>query len=203
MRQPVMLPKMQINIGKTNTSRVLETDLILVSQILKNKFQYETGPYQGYTHDQKSYKWLAKLDWNISNVHKLSFTYNGLEASKDKPAHPSAIGRRGPDFTTLQFRNSGYEIENKLHSFGTEIKSNFGSNYANKLRVVYTMFRDNRNPFSAPFPVVNINKNNVRYIIAGHEPFSINNVLNQDAFQATNDFNIIFKNHTLTAGAFL
>ena len=189
------------NAGKTNTSRVLEADLQAVSNILKTRFQYETGPYQNYTLDQTNYKWLAKLDWNISQVHKLSITYNGLDAKKDKPAHPSAIGRRGPDFTTLQFKNSGYEITNKLNSFGAELKSNFDNGNANKLRVVYTMFRDNRNPFSTPFPVINISKNGVRYIVAGHEPFSINNVLNQDALQVTNDFNAYFKNHTLTAGA--
>jgi hypothetical protein len=124
----------------------------------------------------------------------------GLDARKDKPAHPSAIQRRGPDFTTLQFRNSGYEIVNKLESFGAELKSNFGSNYANKLRVVYTTFRDNRNPFSTPFPAVTISKNNVPYIIAGHEPFSIHNTLSQDAFQVTDNFNIFLKNHSLTIG---
>ncbi len=188
------------NTGKTNTSRVLEADLQAVSSILKTRFGYETGPYQGFSHDQKNYKWLAKLDWNINDVHKLSFTYNGLDAKKDKPAHPSAIRRRGPDFVTLQFQNSGYEIVNKLHSFGAELKSNFKGDYANKLRVVYTTFRDNRNPFSTPFPVLNIVKNNVPYIIAGHEPFSINNVLNQDAFQVTNNFNIYKKNHDITIG---
>lgn len=189
------------NVGKTNTSRVLETDLQQVSAILKSRFNYETGPYQQYTLDQKNYKWLVKLDWNINASHRLSFTYNGLDASKDKPAHPSAIGRRGPDFTTLQFRNSGYEIVNKLQSFGAELKSTFGADYANKLRVVYTTFRDKRNPFSAPFPVINITKNGVNYIIAGHEPFSINNRLNQDAFQVTDNFNMFFKKHTVTAGA--
>ncbi|MEP6952147.1 MAG: carboxypeptidase regulatory-like domain-containing protein [Ginsengibacter sp.] len=188
------------NAGKTNTSRVLASDLQAVSSILKTRFNYDTGPYQGFTLDQTNYKWLAKIDWNISSVHKLSFTYNGLDASKDKPAHPDAIQRRGPDFTTLQFRNSGYQIVNKLESFGTELKSNFGSNYANKLRVVYTTFRDNRNPFSTPFPAVTISKNNVPYIIAGHEPFSIHNTLSQDAFQATDNFNIFLKNHTLTIG---
>lgn len=189
------------NAGKTNTSRVLESDLIAVSSILKNRFNYETGTYQNFTHDQTNFKWLAKLDWNISQVHKLSFTYNGLDAKKDKPAHPSAIGRRGPDYTTLQFQNSGYEIVNKLNSFGTELKSNFKGNAANKLRIVYTTFRDSRNPFSTPFPVVNISKNNTRYIVAGHEPFSINNRLNQDAFQITNDFNLYKKNHSFTFGA--
>ena len=67
--------------------------------------------------------------------------------------------------------------------------------------MVYTRFRDTRDPFSSPFPVINITKNNVRYIIAGHEPFSINNILNQDAFQATDNFNVILSKHTLTFGA--
>lgn len=189
------------NIGNSNTSRVLEQDLIDVSNILQTRFQYETGPYQNFTHDQTNYKWLAKLDWNINTVHKLSFTYNGLDAKKDKPAHPSAIRRRGPDFVTLQFRNSGYEIVNKLHSFGAELRSNFQGNAANKLRVVYTTFRDKRNPFSAPFPTLNITKNGTMYIVAGHEPFSINNRLNQDAFQVTNDFNLYKNKHTFTFGA--
>ncbi|MEQ1553508.1 MAG: carboxypeptidase regulatory-like domain-containing protein [Ferruginibacter sp.] len=189
------------NVGQASTSRVLESDLIAVSNILKSKFGYETGAYQGFTHKQNNYKWLAKLDWNINNNNKLSFTYNGLDAIKDKPAHPSAIGRRGPDYTTLQFRNSGYQMVNKLHSFSTELKSNFKNNTANKLRAVYTSFRDKRNPFSAPFPTVNISKFGSRYIVAGHEPFSVNNNLKQDALQLTNDFNIYKKNHTFTIGA--
>jgi len=194
------VPQNSSNAGKSNTARVLEQDMIDVSNILKTRFQYETGPYQGFTHDQTNYKWLAKLDWNISSVHKLSFTYNGLDAHKDKPAHPSAIGRRGPDYTTLQFRNSGYEIVNKLNSFGAELKSNFKGNSANKLRMVYTLFRDKRNPFSTPFPVINISKYGTRYIVAGHEPFSIHNTLNQDAIQVTNDFTLYKKNHTITIG---
>ena len=189
------------NLGKSNTARVLQSDLDAVRTILKQKFGYETGDYQGFNYKQKSYKWLAKLDWVINSNNSLSFTYNGLDASKEKPAHPSAIGRRGPDFTTLQFRNSGYRINNKLQSFGTELKSNFGNKYANKLRLVYTRFRDTRDPLSAPFPVLSLNKNNVRYIVAGHEPFSINNILNQDAFQATDNFNIILPKHTFTFGA--
>ena len=189
------------NVGKPNTSRVLESDLQDVSDILKQRFGYNTGPYQGFIFNQINYKWLAKLDWNIAQGEKLTFTYNGLDASLDKPAHPSAIGRRGPDYYTLQFRNSGYKIQNKLNSFNLELKSNFGSKYANNLRVVYTMFRDHRTPFSTPFPVINIDKNGERYIVAGEEPFSINNILNQDAFQATDNFNVFLNKHTITAGA--
>jgi hypothetical protein len=189
------------NAGNTNTSRVLEADLQAVSSILKNKFGYETGPYQGYNLQQKNYKWMAKMDWVINSNNSLSFTYNGLQATKEKPAHPNAIRRRGPDYTTMQFKNSGYEIENKLQSFGAELKSNFGSKFANNLRGVYTTFKDSRSPFSTPFPVLNITKYGTMYIVAGHEPFSINNRLNQDALQLTDNFNIILPKHTITIGA--
>ncbi len=189
------------NGGNTNTSRVLESDLIDVSRILDTKFGYKTGPYQGYNLSQKNYKWIGKIDWVINSNNSLSFTYNGLDATKEKPAHPNAIRRRGPDYTTMQFKNSGYEIENKLHSFGAELKSNYGSRYANKLRAVYTSFRDKRNPFSAPFPVLNITKYGTMYIAGGHEPFSINNRLNQDAFQLTDNFNIILPKHNITIGS--
>jgi hypothetical protein len=189
------------NGNNNNTSRVLETDLIDVSNILKSKYGYETGPYQGFNLKQTNYKWLAKLDWVINENNNLAFTYNGLDATKEKPAHPNAIRDRGPDYQTLQFRNSGYEIINKLQSFGAELKSNFSNRYANKLRAVYTTFRDKRNPFSEAFPVLNITKYGTMYIVAGHEPFSINNRLNQDAFQVTDNFNIILPKHTITVGA--
>ncbi len=39
------------------------------------------------------------------------------------------------------------------------------------------------------------------YIVAGHEPFSIHNRLDQDAFQVTNDFNLYKRNHSFTFGA--
>ena len=80
------------------------------------------------------------------------------------------------------------------------MNSVFGSGMANNLKVGYTTFRDNRNPFSEPFPVLNISKNGINYIIAGHEPFSVNNVLSQNVFQITNDFNLYKNNHSLTFG---
>jgi len=189
------------NTGGLTTSRVLQKDLDSVSNILSRRFGYSSGPYQGFNLKQVNYKWLAKIDWVINDKHNLSFTYNGLDAKQEKPAHPNAVNRRGPDAITLQFRSAGYEMVNKLHSFGLELKSNFSDSYANKFRAVYTTFRDNRHPFSTPFPVLNITKYGVPYIVAGHEPFSIHNVLNQDALQLTNNFNVITAKHTLTFGA--
>ncbi|MEL6923343.1 MAG: carboxypeptidase regulatory-like domain-containing protein, partial [Bacteroidota bacterium] len=183
-----------------NVSRVEASDLQTVSDLLMQRYGYETGPYEGYIHATNSTKGLAKLDWNINSSNSLVLTYNFLDAFKEKPAHPSAIGRRGPDFTTLQFANSGYRINNNIQSGILEFRSLFGNKAANKLQVGYTTYRDTRDPFSDPFPVININRDGIRYIVAGHEPFSINNRLNQDVFQFTDNLNIYAGKHTITVG---
>ncbi|ELR69817.1 Oar protein [Fulvivirga imtechensis AK7] len=182
-----------------NESRVEESDFVAVRDALRS-VGYEPGPYQGYKHDTDNQKGIIKIDWNINNDHTLTATYNFLDATKQKPAHPNAIGRRGPDATTLQFRNSGYAINNKIHSGLLELKSRFSNKTANKLQVGMTKFKDSRDPFSAPFPVLNINKDGIRYIVAGHEPFSIHNRLDQDVFQVNNNFDIYIGVHSITVG---
>lgn len=182
-----------------NESRVLASDLMHVSTEL-GKLGYNTGAYQGFTHYSDSNKGIIKLDWNINDNHKLAFIYNFLDASKDKPAHPTAILRRGPDVNTMQFENSGYQINNKLSSFLVELNSKFSEIVTNKLQAGYTHFNDFRNPFSTPAPVISITKGGSPYIIAGHEPFSINNKLDQKVIQITDNLNIVKGNHTYTAG---
>jgi len=183
-----------------NVSRVSAEDLDRVSTVLMDRYGYETGAYEDYTHNTVNQKGMFKLDWNISNQHTLTATYNFLDATLDKPAHPEAIGRRGPDQTTLQYRNAGYAIRNLLHSGIVELKSLFGNKFSNNLQAGLTSFRDARNPFSEAFPTINIAKDGIRYIVAGHEPFSIHNRLNQDVYQFTDNFNMYFGDHTLTAG---
>jgi Carboxypeptidase regulatory-like domain len=186
-----------------NVSRVAQADLELVSKLLKDTYGYETGAYENFSLKTQNQKAIAKLDFNLSDNHNLSVTYNYLDAFKEKPAHPSAIGRRGPDFLTQQFQNSGYRINNVIHGVTADLKSRFGNKASNKFQIGYTAFRDSRNPFSAPFPVLNIGKDGIRYIVAGHEPFSINNVLDQDVFQITDNLNIYKGKHTFTVGASL
>ena len=182
-----------------NESRVLETDLMHVFTQL-GKLGYNTGAYQGFTHNSNSSKGIVKLDWNINDNHKLAVIYNFLDASKDKPAHPTAIIRRGIDANTLQFEKSGYQINNQISSFLIELNSKFSETVSNKLQAGYTHFNDFRNPFSTPAPVITITRDGSPYIIAGHEPFSINNKLDQKVIQITDNLNIVRGNHTYTVG---
>ncbi|VAW10014.1 Oar protein [hydrothermal vent metagenome] len=185
--------------GAINESRVLETDLMAVQSGL-SRLGYDTGRYEGFTYGAESTKGIFKLDWNINDNNRLAVIYNFMNASKEKPAHPTAIALREPSFTTLQFENTGYEINNKLQSVQLELNSTLSGEVTNKLQVGYTHFDDFRNPLSAPGPSINISKGGVNYIIAGHEPFSIHNRLDQKVFQITNNMNIFKGNHTYTVG---
>ncbi|MEK7257801.1 MAG: TonB-dependent receptor, partial [Bacteroidota bacterium] len=94
----------------------------------------------------------------------------------------------------------GYRINNKLYSGIVELKSIFGNKFSNKFQAGFSSFKDSRDPFSEPFPVLNIGKDGIRYIVAGHEPFSIHNRLDQTVYQVNDNFNIYLNKHTLTLG---
>ena len=183
-----------------NESRVLKADLAEVQSALAG-IGYNTGAYEGFTHDSNSSKGLFKLDWNINKDNRVSFVYNFLNASRDLPAHPTALGFRGPSSQMLQFENTGYQINNNLKSFLVELNSTLDENITNKLQVGSTHFDDFRNPKSAPMPAFRIQDGNGgNYIIAGHEPFSIHNKLDQKVFQITNNLNISKGDHNYTVG---
>ena len=185
--------------GAINESRVLESDLIAVREALL-AVGYDPGAYEGFTHQAESTKGIFKLDWNINDNNRLAVIYNFLNASKEKPAHPTAIGFRGPNASTLQFENSGYEINNELKSIQIELNSTLSENTSNKFQFGYTHFNDYRNPFSTPAPSINIYKDGSPYIIVGHEPFSVNNRLDQKVLQFSNNLNFFKGDHTYTIG---
>ncbi len=191
--------------GAVNESSVLASDLQLVSNILSQidlgggNF-YNPGAFEGFTFDAKSSKGILKLDWNINKNNRLAFIYNFLRASKEKPAHPTGLGFRGPSAATLQFQNAGYQINNNINSFLIELNSTINEATTNKLQVGYTHFDDFRNPLSTPAPSITIQNNGTNYIIAGHEPFSIHNKLDQKVLQLTNNMHFFEGDHIYTVG---
>lgn len=186
--------------GAINESRVLDQDLIDVQTGLLS-IGYDPGAYEGYTHTTESTKGILKLDWNINDNNRLAFIYNFLDASKEKPAHPTALGFRGPNSQILQFENSGYQINNKINSYLVELNSTITDNVTNKFQWGYTHFDDFRNPMSSPMPAFRIQDGaGANYIVAGHEPFSIHNRLDQKVAQVTNNLNVIQGSHNFTIG---
>jgi carboxypeptidase family protein/TonB-dependent receptor-like protein len=185
-------------------SRVRAEIMDSIRNRMMQEYGYDPGPYQGYIDETNNDKVLAKLDWNINDNNNLSFRYNFLDAKRDLPPHPFVLSfantGRGPNESSLPFRNSGYAINNQLHSFALEVNSR-SSGFANRFFASYNRFRDFRQPFSAPFPTIEIGEAGVTYTTLGHEPFSIHNILDQDVWQLTNNFTVFQGKHSLTLGA--
>ena len=185
-------------------SRVQAATMDAIRQRLIDQYEYDPGPYEGYIHETDNNKIIAKLDWNINENNNLSFRYNFLDAKRDQGPHPFAISYngtgRGPNASSLPFYKSGYAINNDLNSFALELNSR-STRFANRFFASYNRFRDFRAPFSEDFPTIQIGQDGVTYTTAGHEPFSIHNVLDQDVYQLTNNFSLFRGPHTLTLGA--
>jgi hypothetical protein len=184
-------------------SRVDAAIMDSIRQRMKNVYGYETGPYENYIHNTDNDKILFKLDWNINDNNSLTFRYNFLDARRDLGPHPFVLSfansGRGPNETSLPFRNSGYRINNELNSFAMELNSR-SQNWSNRFFASYNRFRDFREPFSEPFPTIEVGEGGVTYTTIGHEPFSIHNILDQDVLQLTNNFSMYKGNHVLTFG---
>ena len=189
------------NKGQSNVTTVSEDSIRMVQARYKDYWGYNTGAYQGYTHQKKNYKILAKIDWNISKNSNFTIRYNMLHSWMDQLPHPTAIIGRGPTSYRLPFQNSSYRIFNNVQSIVAELNSIFSNKVANKIITGFTAFRDYRVPFSKPFPVVDIfNQNGQLAITAGSEMFSTHNVLNQNVFQFSDNLNYYSNKHTITGG---
>lgn len=185
-------------------SRVESSVMDEIRQRMITVYGYDPGPYQGFILQTKNKKLLAKLDWNVNDNNNLSFRYSFLDAEQQKPPHPFAISfnntGRGPDQTSLPFKQSGYRMNNELNSLVLELNSRYET-FSNRFFVSYNRFRDFRNPNSSPFPTIEIAQDGITYTTVGHEPFSIHNILDQNVLQITNNFSYFLGNHVVTVGA--
>ena len=189
---------------KFGESRVDADVMDSIRERMMDVYNYDTGPYQGYLHKTENDKLLLKLDWNINDSHNLTFRYNMLDAVRDLPPHGFVLSfhntGRGPNSSSLPFKNSGYAINNDLDSYALELNSLFKGKAANRFFFSYNKFRDFRVPFSEDFPTIEIGENGVTYTTLGHEPFSIHNILDQDVLQITDNFSYYLNDHAITAG---
>jgi hypothetical protein len=187
-------------------SRVEQSVLDQISDRMATVYNYATGPYSGFVNETNSNKVLLKVDWNVSSNHNIMFRYNRLDAERGLPPHPFVLSifdsGRGPNSSSLPSQNSGYQINNELNSYAFEWNARASEGkWANRFFASYNRFRDYRNANSVPFPTLEIAEDGVTYTTVGHEPFSIENNLDTDVWQFTNDFTYFTGRHSLTLGA--
>ena len=150
--------------------------------ILKTKYGYDAGVYDNRPNFvTKNRKLLAKIDWNISNKHKLTLKYSDFKGSDQSPLNGSSVpnsGVGGYKITnpvngkvsgsssrlvnnrnsnkSIGFSNSDYATDHIVKSATLELNSNFTSKVSNQLLLAYTHINDLRNSPAGIFPTIEI-----------------------------------------------
>jgi hypothetical protein len=206
--------------GLGTVSTTPAADLQAVSDYLKNNFGYETGSYDNFPNfANANRKFLAKIDWNISNAHKFTLKYTDFQNTNDQIVNATSIpngggfsvtGRSGTlsrlpysrfSNNAMGFANSKYIFKDIVKTGTAELNSNFGGNMSNQFLATVSRIQTTRDYPGGVFPTIDIfdGKGN-NYIHAGMDPFTYNNDVINNVYSLTNNFSYYAGKHTFTAG---
>ena len=189
-------------------SRTRESDMIRVKEHLIKEYKYDPGKYKDFDpFKNQNSKFLARIDWNISQNHKFTLRYNDVIGTSDQPTNANSGPPSNPRNSgrisrqSMAFSNSFYGFKNVVRSLTGELNSNFSSKISNKFLASYTFIQDTRTSNSDIFPFVDIWENGDQYMSFGYELFSYNNDVQNKTLSLTNNMTINLNRHTITAGA--
>ncbi len=203
-------------ITSTNTQATDDADpatgLAGLRDFLIQNYSYDPGVYKDFTRATESKRYVMRLDYNISQNHKLTIRGNITNAFQDQFPSGSGgftgapAGGRGNSVNVLSFSSSFYRINNNQYSGTAELNSTFGGGkFSNNLVVGYTALRDFRQnaggldvPSIATTDILGPNGQNMTTF--GPDPFTKNNKLDQDVIQFNDNFTIYLKDHTVSVG---
>lgn len=187
-------------------SRTTTADLQKVSDYVKQKYGYDTGSYNSFPADESNYKFLARLDWNITNNHHLALRYNYTKNRVWNAPNSSSMdgGTRMSGARTSQysmaFANSMYSMDNLVHSFSLDLNSRLTENLSNQFLATYTKADDVRGTDSDEFPFIDILKDNQIYMALGYELFTHQNAVHTTTWNLKDDVTYYLGNHKVMGG---
>ena len=187
-------------------SRTTTADLQKVSDYVKQKYGYDTGSYNSFPADESNYKFLARLDWNITNNHHLALRYNYTKNRVWNAPNSSSMdgGTRMSGARTSQysmaFANSMYSMDNLVHSFSLDLNSRLTENLSNQFLATYTKADDVRGTDSDEFPFIDILKDNQIYMALGYELFTYQNAVHTTTWNLKDDVTYYLGNHKVMGG---
>jgi hypothetical protein len=174
-----------------------------LSKFMKDKFNYETGPFEGYSNAITSKKYLVRLDWNINDKNKLTFRYVNHNSSAEiniSNSQSAGAGDRTSLPLAMSFQNSGYIIMDNTRSAVLELNSKISNSLHNNLIVSYDKQIEDRAYRSQLFPTIDIRESGSTLTSVGFDPFTPGNKLDYNTFNVTNNLTKYAGKHTLVGG---
>ena len=180
-----------------------------MSNYVLGKYGYDTGSYTSFPADENNYKLLARLDWNINDMHKVAFRYNYTKNRSWRSPNASSMdgGTRSAysrmSLYSMSFANSMYSMDNIVHSFSLDLNSRFTANLSNQFLATYSKLDDVRGTNSSEFPFIDIldgTDNTANYMALGYELFTWNNAVHNNIFNVKDDLTYFYGKHKIMAG---
>jgi hypothetical protein len=187
----------------TQVSRTAYTDMETLSKFMKDKFDYNTGAWEGYSNTNASKKFLVRVDWNINDKHKLTARYVQHDSEAEiniSNSNSAGAGNRTQSALSMAFANSGYIIMDNTRSYVVELNSKLSNTLHNSLIVGYDKQIEDRAYRSSMFPTIDILNGTTTYASVGFDPFTPGNKLDYNTFHITNNLTKYAGKHTLTGG---
>ncbi|MCQ2149061.1 MAG: TonB-dependent receptor [Bacteroidales bacterium] len=182
----------------------------LVAKTLREKYNYEPGSYTDFPGGNNNMKILARLDWNITDAHKLSVRFNSTNNTQwfEPNGNSSDDGYRNKSFnrvstTSMAFSNNMYSQKNDVWSIAAELNSRFGDKVSNQLIATYSDIKDVRGSNSDIFPHIDIMAGDPAGAPAmslGYELFTYNNAVKNNVMNLADNVSIYAGAHKITAG---
>lgn len=190
---------------KTYTSRTTLSDMEMISKFVMDKYGYDTGSATDYPGGITNNKYLARIDWNITQNHHLAVRFNHTNNTKYSPPSATSRGVGGLSqscvgISSMAFANSFYKQENKVTTFSFDLNSRFGERASNQLLVTYSDIDDPRGSSSSMFPMIDIMKDGDPYMTLGYELFTYNNRVRNEILTVNDNFTYYLGSHKLMAG---
>src|SRR5690554_1039891 len=187
-------------------SRTTESDLKRVSDFVRSEYGYETGSYTNFPADDSNTKLLARMDWNITNKHRLALRYNYTKNLSWRS--PNATSMDGGTRVTearmskasMSFANSMYSQDNLVHSFSFDLNSRLSDNLSNQFLATFSKLDDIRGSNSSEFPFIDILKDEQAYMSLGYELFTWNNGVHNNVFNIKDELTYYLGNHKVVGG---
>ncbi len=187
-------------------SRTTENDLKTVSDFVKSKYGYETGSYTSFPADESNSKFLARLDWNITNKHRLALRYNYTKNRNWSSPNASSMdgGTRMSEARmskeSMSYANSMYSMDNLVHSFSFDLNSRLSEKISNQFLATFSKLDDVRGTNSDAFPFIDILKDDQAYLSLGYELFTWNNGVHNNALNIKDELTYYLGNHRIIGG---
>ena len=187
-------------------SRTTVSDLQTVSDYVKSKYGYETGSFTNFPADENNYKLLARLDWNITDKHRLALRYNYTKNLYYNPPNASSMdgGTRMSEArmsqASMSYANSMYSMNNLVHSFSFDLTSRLTNNLSNQFLATFSKLDDLRGSTSDEFPFIDILKDGQAYLSLGYELFTWNNAVHNNVWNIKDELTYYSGNHKIVGG---